>query len=41
VLVTYVSERGERRARRSSVWRKTEDGWRVYFHQGTLIPPGS
>jgi hypothetical protein len=41
VLVTYVSERGERRARRSSVWRKTDTGWCIYFHQGTLIPPGS
>jgi hypothetical protein len=39
IHLTYVSQRGERRARRSSVWLRTEDGWRVYFHQGTLIPP--
>jgi hypothetical protein len=38
IHLTYVSQRGERRARRSSIWLRTEDGWRVYFHQGTLIP---
>jgi hypothetical protein len=37
IHLTYVSQRGERRARRSSVWLRTQDGWRVYFHQGTLI----
>jgi hypothetical protein len=28
------------RARRSSIWRKTagESGWRMYYHQGTLVP---
>jgi hypothetical protein len=38
IHLTYVSQRGERRARRSSIWLRTPDGWRVYFHQGTLIP---
>jgi hypothetical protein len=38
IHLTYVSQRGERRARRSSIWLRTQDGWRVYFHQGTLIP---
>ena len=38
VLVTYVSEHGDRRCNRSSVWRLTQAGWRCYFHQGTLIP---
>jgi hypothetical protein len=37
IHLTYVSQRGERRARRSSIWLRTQDGWRVYFHQGTLI----
>ncbi|NUW40217.1 nuclear transport factor 2 family protein [Nonomuraea rhodomycinica] len=36
VHLTYVSDNAGRRARRSSVWRRSEDGWRVYFHQGTL-----
>jgi hypothetical protein len=39
VLVTYVTDRPDRRARRSSIWRKVEDGtWRLYFHQGTVVP---
>jgi hypothetical protein len=40
VLVTYLSQRESRRCHRSSIWRRTADGWRVYFHQGTVIPPG-
>lgn len=40
VLVTYVSQRESRRCNRSSLWRRTPEGWRVYFHQGTIIPPG-
>jgi hypothetical protein len=40
VLVTYTSDDGKRRCQRSSIWRRTIDGWRVLFHQGTLIPPG-
>jgi hypothetical protein len=38
VLLTYVSESGDRRSNRSSIWRKTPGGWRLYFHQGTMIP---
>ncbi len=38
VLVTYTSENGARRCNRSSIWRRTADGWRVYFHQGTITP---
>jgi hypothetical protein len=40
VLLTYTTNDGNRRCRRSSIWRRTSDGWRVLFHQGTLIPPG-
>jgi hypothetical protein len=35
VLLTYVSSRGARRARRSSLWRCSEGNWRLVFHQGT------
>jgi ribonuclease HI len=35
VLVTYVAESAAGRSRRSSVWVRGEDGWRVLFHQGT------
>jgi hypothetical protein len=36
VHLTYLSDDGGRRAWRSSVWRLTETGWRMYFHQATL-----
>ncbi len=45
-LATYVSvqvlpEGGRRVARRSSVWRREPDGWKLAFHQGTLLPTES
>jgi len=40
VHVTYVSQRGQRYARRSSIWRRTGEGWRIYFHQGTRTHTG-
>ena len=36
--VTYLTQDGERLVRRSSLWRRTALGWRLYFHQGTIIP---
>ena len=35
VLVTYQSEISGLRANRSSIWRRTSDGWLMEFHQGT------
>lgn len=35
VHLTYVSDHDGRKARRSSVWRRSAAGWRLYFHQGT------
>ena len=35
ILVTYASHSRGRDFDRSSIWRKTRDGWRLYFHQGT------
>ncbi|MFF8549880.1 DUF4440 domain-containing protein [Streptomyces albidoflavus] len=37
VQLRFVTVRGQRRARRTSLWRLAEDGerWRMYFHQGT------
>ncbi|MFI6013603.1 DUF4440 domain-containing protein [Streptomyces sp. NPDC051243] len=37
VHLTFDTELDGRRAHRSSLWRLTEDGWRMYFHQGTLF----
>lgn len=35
VHLTYVAEDNGRRVRRSSIWRRSESRWRMYFHQGT------
>jgi hypothetical protein len=37
ILVTYVSEEGDRRLRRVTLWVRSESGWRAYFHQATPI----
>ncbi len=40
VLLTYVSERDGRLARRMSLWRRRAGTWRVLYHQGTPLGPG-
>ncbi|MFI5944044.1 DUF4440 domain-containing protein [Streptomyces uncialis] len=35
VHLTFDTDNNGRLAHRSSVWRRTEAGWRLYFHQGT------
>lgn len=37
VQLTYRSYHEGRRVRRSSLWRLTDAGWRMYFHQGTPV----
>lgn len=37
VHLTFDTDADGRRAHRSSLWRLTDDGWRMYFHQGTLF----
>lgn len=36
-LITYVLQQGERRTRRASIWLNHVEGWRVLYHQGTVI----
>ena len=38
VLVTYRTIDPERIARRSSIWVRTDAGWRLRYHQGTVVP---
>ncbi|MFI7890311.1 DUF4440 domain-containing protein [Streptomyces sp. CACIS-1.16CA] len=42
VHLTYETDFGGRRARRSSLWRGRdgETGWRMYYHQATPVPDG-
>ncbi|MGV9314265.1 nuclear transport factor 2 family protein [Streptomyces sp. NPDC003691] len=43
VHVTYEVVIGPRRSRHSSIWRRGDGGagWRLYYHQGTVVPPGT
>ncbi|HEV2783000.1 MAG TPA: DUF4440 domain-containing protein [Actinophytocola sp.] len=36
-LLTYTLTHGHRTTRRTSIWRHTVEGWKVLFHQGTLV----
>lgn len=37
-LLTYILiQHGQRRTRRSTIWQRAADGWKIVFHQGTLI----
>ena len=38
VMVQWDSRRGDRRARRTSLWRHDPHGWRIVHHQGTVLP---
>jgi hypothetical protein len=38
VIARWDSDRGGRRARRTSLWRRDPEGWRLVHHQGTLLP---
>ena len=37
ILVSWDSAYKGRRARRTSLWRRTEGGWRQVHHQGTAV----
>lgn len=39
VHLTYVSESDGRRVTRSSLWRRRDAQWQLYFHQGTPAGP--
>jgi hypothetical protein len=40
-LVTYtLLQQKQRVTRRSSIWRRTEEGWKVVYHQGTVVEAG-
>ena len=36
-LLTYTLFQGERKTRRATIWRHTDTGWKIVFHQGTII----
>jgi len=40
-LVTYTLRQEERLTRRASIWRRTAAGWKIIFHQGTVVADSS
>jgi hypothetical protein len=36
-LLTYTLLQGERKTRRSTIWQNTATGWKIVFHQGTVV----
>jgi hypothetical protein len=41
VQLTFDTAADGRHVHRSSLWRRTGDGWLLYFHQGTPFTPGA
>jgi hypothetical protein len=41
IMVTYVSEQGERRVRRVTLWLRSGQDWQAYYHQSTPVEPGN
>lgn len=40
-LVTYqLEQQGGRLSRRATLWRRSADGWKILYHQGTLMQGG-
>jgi hypothetical protein len=36
-LMTYTLHQLDRVTRRTTVWQNAEEGWRILFHQGTVV----
>ncbi|MDE2451928.1 MAG: DUF4440 domain-containing protein [Gammaproteobacteria bacterium] len=36
-LLTYTLLQGQRKTRRVTVWRQSAQGWKIMFHQGTVV----
>jgi hypothetical protein len=36
-LLTYTLRQVERVTRRATIWQSTSEGWRILYHQGTIV----
>jgi hypothetical protein len=37
-LLTYhLLQNNQRRARRATIWQRTAEGWKIVYHQGTIV----
>jgi len=39
-LFTYTLRQAERLSRRATIWQITGEGWRILYHQGTIVSAG-
>jgi hypothetical protein len=36
-LLTYTLIQSQRKTRRATIWQRTPDGWKIVYHQGTIV----
>jgi len=36
-LLTYTLTQGQRVTRRATLWRRAAEGWKIVYHQGTVV----
>jgi len=36
-LLTYILDQAGRLTRRATIWEETQEGWRILYHQGTIV----
>lgn len=36
-LLTYTLDQNGRVTRRTTIWRRSDQGWQIVFHQGTIV----
>jgi len=36
-LLTYTLLQGQRKTRRTTIWRRVDGDWKILFHQGTVV----
>jgi hypothetical protein len=36
-LLTYTLIQNQRKTRRATIWQKTPGGWKILYHQGTIV----
>jgi hypothetical protein len=36
-FLTYTLVQGARSTRRATIWRRTNEGWKIVYHQGTVV----
>lgn len=36
-LLTYTLQKGSRTTRRATLWRRSVEGWKILYHQGTIV----